>query len=161
MHTVKKKRLVVSRLTPPPPPLLSPTDTASSLTGLAYLLIRRSSKKKSAYKYIRKNRGREGGPEAIVLQHLSILPVSVRCPSPCLIRGGNNSVSRSCCTNASPLPCLPHRLTQFIGPFIDHRQGFLSLCPPIFAFHTRTTILAMLRSTRLLTHYQKLQKSKK
>ena len=54
-------------------------------------------------------------------EHLSILLVSLRCPPPCLIRGGNNSVSRSCCTNASPLPCLPHRLTQFIGPFIDYR----------------------------------------
>ena len=90
---------------------------------------------------------------------LSILPVPVRCPSPCLIRGGNNSVSWSCCTNAClpwPLPCLPHRLTQFIGSFIDYRQVFLSLCPPIFAFHTRKTILAMLPSTRLLTHCHKL-----
>ena len=90
---------------------------------------------------------------------LSILPVPVRCPSPCLIRGGNNSVSWSCCTNAClpwPLSCLPHRLTQFIGSFIDYRQVFLSLCPPIFAFHTRKTILAMLPSTRLLTHCHKL-----
>ena len=36
-------------------PWLSPTDTASSLTGLAYLLIRPSSQKKSADKYIRNN----------------------------------------------------------------------------------------------------------
>ena len=42
-------------------PLLSPTDTASPLTGLAYLLIQPSSKKKSADKYIMYNRGREGG----------------------------------------------------------------------------------------------------
>ena len=90
---------------------------------------------------------------------LSILPVPVCCPSSCLITGGNNSISWSCCTNAClpwPLSCLPHRLTQFIGSFIDYRQVFLSLCPPIFAFHTRKTILAMLTSTRLLTHCHKL-----
>ena len=47
---VNKGRLVVSRLTspPPPPPPAIATDTASSLTGLAYLLNRLSSKKKSA-----------------------------------------------------------------------------------------------------------------
>ena len=65
---VNKGRLVVSRLTsppPPPPPPAIATDTASSLTGLAYLLNRLSSKKKSADT----QQYREGGgPEAIVLQ---------------------------------------------------------------------------------------------
>ena len=59
---VNKGRLVVSRLTSPP---AIATDTASSLTGLAYLLNRLSSKKKSADT----QQYREGGgPEAIVLQ---------------------------------------------------------------------------------------------
>ena len=69
---VNKGRLVVSRLTspPPPPPLAIATDTASSLTGLAYLLNRPSSKKKSADT----QQYREGGgPEAIVL-HPSLNP---------------------------------------------------------------------------------------
>ena len=61
---VNKGRLVVSRLTSPPPAIA--TDTASSLTGLAYLLNRLSSKKKSADT----QQYREGGgPEAIVLHN--------------------------------------------------------------------------------------------
>jgi len=64
---VNKGRLVVSRLTSPP---AIATDTASSLTGLAYLLTRLSSKKKSADT----QQYREGGgPEAIVL-HPSLNP---------------------------------------------------------------------------------------
>ena len=36
-------------------------------------------------------------------------------------------------------PCLPHRLTKFIGSFIDHRQGSLSsdLCIPHKKDHSR------------------------
>ena len=58
---------------------------------------------------------------------LSILQVSVRCPPPCLIRGGNNSVSRSCCTNAcfpSPLPCLRHRLTKLLVHLLTIDRAF-------------------------------------
>ena len=60
-------------------------------------------------------------PRRIRNERLLILPVSVRCPLPFLVRGGNNSVSRSCMKGCfpSPLPSLPQRLMKFIGLFID------------------------------------------
>ena len=76
---VNKGRLVVSRLTsPPPPPPAIATDTASSLTGLAYLLNRLSSKKKSADT----QQYREGGgARGHCVTHASLSALAVKAPS--------------------------------------------------------------------------------
>ena len=73
---VNKGRLVVSRLTSPP---AIATDTASSLTGLAYLLIRPSSKKKSADKYIRNNRRGRGARGHCVTFLSEFVPIFTVC----------------------------------------------------------------------------------